>query len=153
MVRIVFHIDVNSAFLSWSAKQVLEQGYKVDIRDIVSVVCVQETRKGIVMASSAPAKKIWIKAPMRIADARKIFPWVKIAPPDYKYYKKCSDEMMNILKSKFRLFQQFSIDECFVEYAKRILRSCGCCISNQRVHQEKMLIHGQCLSLKQQVFG
>ena len=58
MIRIVFHIDVNSAFLSWSAKQVLEQGYKVDIRDIVSVVCVQETRKGIVMASSAPAKKI-----------------------------------------------------------------------------------------------
>ena len=122
MVRIVFHIDVNSAFLSRSAKQVLEQGYKVDIRDIVSVVCVQETRKGIVMASSAPAKKIWIKAPMRIADARKIFPWVKIAPPDYKYYKKCSDEMMNILKSKFRLFQQFSIDECFVEYTEDMQR-------------------------------
>jgi DNA polymerase-4 len=38
MTRIVFHIDVNSAFLSWSAKQVLEKGYKTDIRNIVSVV-------------------------------------------------------------------------------------------------------------------
>ena len=38
MTRIVFHIDVNSAFLSWSAKQVLEKGYKTDMRDIVSVV-------------------------------------------------------------------------------------------------------------------
>ena len=122
MAKIVFHIDVNSAFLSWSAKQVLEQWYRVDIRDIVSVVWVQETRKGFVLASSTPAKRIWIKAPMRITDARKIFPWVKIAPPDYKYYKKCSDEMMNILKSKFRLFQQFSIDECFVEYTEDMQR-------------------------------
>lgn len=122
MVRIVFHIDVNSAFLSWSAKQVLEQGYKVDIRDIVSVVWVLETRKGFVLASSTPAKKLGIKTTMRITDARKIFPWVKIAPPDYKYYKKCSDEMMNILKKKFRLFQQFSIDECFVEYTEDMQR-------------------------------
>lgn len=38
MNRIVFHIDVNSAFLSRSAKQVLEKGYKFDIRNIVSVV-------------------------------------------------------------------------------------------------------------------
>ena len=53
---------------------------------------------------------------MRLTDARKIFPWVKVAPPDYTYYKKCSDEMMNILKKKFVLFQQYSIDECFLEY-------------------------------------
>jgi DNA polymerase-4 len=58
MTRIVFHIDVNSAFLSWSAKQVLEQGYKIDIRDIVCVVGVEETRKGFVLASSIPAKKL-----------------------------------------------------------------------------------------------
>ena len=116
MTRIVFHIDVNSAFLSRSAKQVLEQWYKTDIREIVSVVWVQETRKGFVLAASTPAKKLGIKTTMRLTDARKIFPWVKIAPPNYSYYKKCSDEMMNILKKKFRLFQQFSIDECFVEY-------------------------------------
>jgi hypothetical protein len=43
---------------------------------------------------------------------------VKVAPPDYSYYKKCSDEMMNILRKKFKLFQQYSIDECFVEYTE-----------------------------------
>ena len=58
MPRIVFHIDVNSAFLSWSAKQVLEQGYKVDIRDIVCVVGVDEIRKGFCIACSIPAKKL-----------------------------------------------------------------------------------------------
>ena len=53
---------------------------------------------------------------MRITDAKKIYPELKVAPPDYEYYKKCSDEMMNILKQKFPQFQQYSIDECFVEY-------------------------------------
>ena len=116
MQRIVFHIDVNSAFLSWAAKQILEKGYKIDIRDIVSVVWVQETRKGFVLACSIPAKKKWIYTTMRITDAKKICPELKVAPPDYEYYKKCSDEMMNILKQKFKYFQQYSIDECFVEY-------------------------------------
>ena len=118
MERIVFHIDVNSAFLSWSAKQVLEKGYKIDIRNIVSVVWVQETRKGFVLACSIPAKKKWIYTTMRITDAKKICPELKVAPPDYEYYKKCSDQMMKIIKSKFKLFQQYSIDECFVEYDK-----------------------------------
>ena len=118
MTRIVFHIDVNSAFLSWTAKQVLERWYKIDLRDIVSVVGVQETRKGFVLACSIPAKKKWIYTTMRISDAKKICPELKVAPPDYSYYKKCSDEMMNALKQKFKLFQQYSIDECFVEYDK-----------------------------------
>ena len=118
MTRIVFHIDVNSAFLSWSAKQVLEMWYKTDIRDIVSVVWIEETRKWFVLAASQPAKKLWIKTTMRLTDARRIYPWVKVAPPDYSYYKKCSDEMMNILRKKFKLFQQYSIDECFVEYTE-----------------------------------
>jgi len=116
MSRIVFHIDVNSAFLSWSAKQLLEKWYKIDIRNMVSVVWIEETRKWFVLAASIPAKKLWIKTTIKITDARKIYPWLKIVPPDYKYYKKCSDEMMNILKSKFKIFQQYSIDECFVEY-------------------------------------
>jgi DNA polymerase-4 len=53
---------------------------------------------------------------MKIFEVQKLYPKVVIAPPDYEYYKKCSDEMMNILKQKFKYFQQYSIDECFVEY-------------------------------------
>ena len=116
MERIVFHIDVNSAFLSWSAKQVLEKWYTRDIRNDVSVVWFKEVWKSIIVAASSPAKKLWIKVPMRLSEVQKIYPKVIIAPPDYAYYKKCSDEMMNILKQKFSQFQQYSIDECFVEY-------------------------------------
>jgi DNA polymerase-4 len=62
---------------------------------------------------------------MRISDARKIYPRLKVAPPDYEYYKKCSDEMMDILKKKFELFQQYSIDECFVEYTEEMQETYG----------------------------
>ena len=118
MTRIVFHIDVNSAFLSWSAKQVLDKWYTRDIRNDVSVVWFKEKWKSIIVAASTPAKKLWIRVPMRLYEVQKIYPKVIIAPPDYEYYKKCSDEMMNILRSKFKLFQQYSIDECFVEYTE-----------------------------------
>jgi DNA polymerase-4 len=50
---------------------------------------------------------------------------LKVAPPDYDYYKKCSDQMMNILKSKFKCFQQYSIDECFVEYTEDMQNNYG----------------------------
>lgn len=38
MERIIFHIDVNNAFLSWSALELLKNGSKIDIRTIPSVV-------------------------------------------------------------------------------------------------------------------
>ncbi|MBQ9554546.1 hypothetical protein IJU97_06525 [bacterium] len=63
-----------------------------------------------------PAKKLGIKTPMNLYDAKRIYPGLIVAPPDYSYYKKCSDEMMKLLKKKFSKFQQYSIDECFVEY-------------------------------------
>ena len=61
------------------------------------------------------AKKLGIKTPMNLYDAKRIYPGLIVAPPDYSYYKKCSDEMMKLLKKKFSKFQQYSIDECFVE--------------------------------------
>ena len=125
MTRIVFHIDVNSAFLSWSAKQVLDKWYTRDIRNDVSVVWFREKGKSIIIAASIPAKKLGIKVPMRLNEVQKIYPKVIIAPPDYEYYKKCSDEMMDIIRSKFKLFQQYSIDECFVEYTEDMQEKYG----------------------------
>lgn len=120
MDRIVFHIDVNSAFLSWSAKQILEQGYKTDIRERVSVVGVEEKRKCFVLAASMPAKKLWIKTAMNLYRAKEMYPWLIIAPPDYKYYKQNSNAMMKVLREYFPTLQQYSIDECFLEYTEDI---------------------------------
>ena len=58
MDRIVMHIDVNNAFLSWTAIDLLNKGYGKDIRELEAVIGGdEEARHGIVLAKSTPAKK------------------------------------------------------------------------------------------------
>ena len=117
MERIVLHIDVNSAFLSWSALKLLKEGSKKDIRNEISVISGREsTRNGIIVASSIPAKKKGIKAPMNLRDARKIYRDIIVVHPDYYFYADCSKKLFDFIRSLFQEVEQFSIDECFVEY-------------------------------------
>ena len=117
MERIVLHIDVNSAFLSWSALKLLKEGSKQDIRNEIAVVSGREsTRNGIIVASSIPAKKKGIKAPMNLRDARKIYRDIIVVHPDYYFYADCSKKLFDFIRSLFEEVEQFSIDECFVEY-------------------------------------
>ena len=117
MERIVLHIDVNSAFLSWSALKLLKEGSKQDIRNEIAVVSGREsTRNGIIVASSIPAKKKGIKAPMNLRDARKIYRDIIVVHPDYYFYADCSKKLFDFIRSLFQEVEQFSIDECFVEY-------------------------------------
>lgn len=117
MERIVLHIDVNSAFLSWSAVKLLKEGSKQDIRNEISVVSGREsTRNGIIVASSIPAKKKGIRAPMNLRDARKIYRDIIVVHPDYYFYADCSKKLFDYIRSLFQEVEQFSIDECFVEY-------------------------------------
>lgn len=123
MERIVLHIDVNSAFLSWSAVKLLEEGYKKDIRNEVAVVAGDpKKRHGIIVAASIPAKKLGIKAPINFYEARRKYKDLIVVKPDYNYYYQKSKAMMDFLKKLFPEFQQYSIDECFIEYTsmKRI---------------------------------
>ena len=117
MDRIILHIDVNSAFLSWSAIKLLQDGSNIDIRNEISVVAgLESKRKGIVVAASIPAKKIGIRSPMNLSDARKIYRDVIVTHPDREFYKLCSNKMMSLIKYLFPTYEQFSIDECFVDY-------------------------------------
>ena len=72
MNRVIMHIDVNNAFLSWSAIDLLNQGYKYDIRDSYAVIGGDEsTRSGIVLAKSMPAKKLGIYTSETLYSAKK----------------------------------------------------------------------------------
>ena len=113
------HIDVNSAFLSWSALKLLKEGSKIDLRKEISVVSGrEETRHGIVVAASIPAKKIGIKSPMNLRDAKKIYKDVIVTHQDREFYKECSKNMMRLIKYLFPKYEQYSIDECFVDYTE-----------------------------------
>jgi len=118
MKTVYFHIDVNSAFLSWTAVHKLQHGEKLDIRTIPSVVGGNEkTRHGIVLAKSIPAKKFGIKTGESLMEVRqKAGNNVTIVPPDYEVYSRASKAFINLLKNYSPVVEKFSIDEAFVNY-------------------------------------
>lgn len=114
--RMIFHVDVNSAFLSWSAVHALKNGEKLDIRKIPSVIGGDSNaRKGIVLAKSMPAKKYNIKTGEPLFRALQKCKNLKIFPPEFDVYVKSSMEMMKILSEYTPLIEKFSIDECFLD--------------------------------------
>lgn len=118
MERIIMHIDVNSAFLSWSALKLLEEGYKKDIRNEISVIAGDPNKRhGVIVAASIPAKKIGIKPPVNLYEARKKCKNLIVVKPDYNYYYHKSKDLIGYLKSLFPEIQQYSIDECFIDYS------------------------------------
>lgn len=113
---IIFHIDVNSAFLSWSALKQLKEGSPVDLRTIPSAVGGnEETRHGIVLAKSAPAKAFHIKTGEPLVNARKKCPELTIVPPDYDTYVSMSNHFISLLKQYAPVVDQYSIDEAFCD--------------------------------------
>ncbi len=115
--RIIFHIDVNSAFLSWSAIRLLESGSKIDLRNIPSIVGGdQKTRHGIVVAKSIPAKKYGIHTADTVASAFQKCPNLISVKPDHSYYRKKSQELMEYLRNICPRIQQVSVDECYMDF-------------------------------------
>ena len=111
------HIDVNNAFLSWTAVLYLKQGMKVDIRNTYAVIGGDEkARHGIVLAKSMPAKKKGVVTAETLFSAKKKCPNLKVYPPNYNFYKKMSDSMLNLIRKYSPDIEQMSIDECFLDY-------------------------------------
>ncbi len=114
--RIIFHVDVNNAFLSWSAIDLLSKGYKIDIRNIPAVIGGDEKkRSGIVLAKSPVAKRFGIVTAETIYSARKKCPNVKIFPPNFGCYYEKSNLFYNYLMQYTPVIERFSVDECFLD--------------------------------------
>ena len=119
MKRIIMHIDVNNAFLSWTAVDLLSKGYNIDIRKIESVIGGDETKRhGIVLAKSPIAKKRGVKTAETLMSARRKCRNLKIYPPDYNLYKRMSNSVFEIIKKYTPDLEIISIDECFIDYTK-----------------------------------
>lgn len=120
--QVVFHIDANSAYLSWEAVYRLQHGAKVDLRKIPAVVGGnEENRHGIVLAKSIPAKAYNIKTGETLYSARQKCPSLVVVPPNYGLYMKCSNAMYEILQEYSPYVQRFSVDECFLLYPEECL--------------------------------
>lgn len=119
--RIIFHVDVNSAFLSWTAVEKLKKGEKIDIRGVPAVIGGDEaSRHGIVLAKSMPAKKYGIVTGESLYSARKKCPKLLIFSPSFNIYKESSRKLMSLLKEYTPVIEQYSIDECFMDLTSDI---------------------------------
>ena len=115
MERIIFHIDVNSAFLSWEAARIVRDGGE-DIRLIPSVIGGDPNKRtGVVLAKSIPAKKYGIKTGEPLSAALRKCPNLFIARPDFSLYEKNSRAFMDICRDYTPTLEKFSIDECFLD--------------------------------------
>ena len=100
MKNIFFHIDVNSAFLSWTAIRLLAEGETVDIRTIPAAIGGDMSkRRGVILAKSIPAKTFGVTTGEPITDALKKCPTLRIIQPDHTYYHECSHRMLNLLET------------------------------------------------------
>lgn len=117
MNRIIFHIDVNSAFLSWSAVDRLEKGESLDIRTIPSIIGGDSaSRHGIVLAKSVPAKAYKIVTGEPVVNALRKCPTLSVYPPDHAMYERRSHALMALLRTYTNDIEQLSIDECFLDF-------------------------------------
>lgn len=118
MEPIFFHIDVNSAFLSWTAVERLEQGDPLDLRLIPSIIGGdKEKRHGIVLAKSVPAKVFNIQTGEPIVKALEKCSALTIAAPDHAMYQRRSRILMDYLKTLTPEIEQVSIDECYMDFS------------------------------------
>ena len=116
MERKILHVDVNNAFLSWTAVEKLKNGETLDIRTIPAIIGGDEAqRKGIVLAKSNIAKQFGIQTGEPIFFARKKCPNIQIFQSDFNVYRKYSNALYNLLLEYTDKIERYSIDECFLD--------------------------------------
>jgi Nucleotidyltransferase/DNA polymerase involved in DNA repair len=117
MENVIFHIDVNSAFLSWEAVYRLHiLGEKTDLREIPSAVAGDiKKRHGIILAKSTSAKKCGVRTGDTINDAKRLCPELVMVPPHYDLYDTCSKAFMEILREFSPCVEQYSVDEAYCD--------------------------------------
>ena len=115
--RVIFHVDANSAFLSWTAAyRVRVLGETLDLREVPSVIAGDKaSRHSIILAKSGPAKKFGIKTGEPLFQAQEKCPDLIVAPPDYGLYVEASRHFVEMLRQFSPMVQQYSIDEAWVD--------------------------------------
>ena len=115
MERLIFHIDVNSAYLSWEAARRVAAG-EPDIRLVPSAIGGdREKRTGIILAKSIPAKQYHVRTGEPVSIALRKCPGLLLLRPDFRLYEKNSRAFMQICRRYAPVVEKFSIDECFLD--------------------------------------
>lgn len=115
--RIIFHIDFDYFYAQ------CEEIRKPELRNIPSVVCVYSGREedsGVVSTCNYEARKYGVKAaiPIRLAKSKLKDIHSMFLPTDMPYYHEISTKAMRIIQNYGELFEQVSVDECYMDFTK-----------------------------------
>lgn len=123
MEKQILHVDVNNAFLSWTAVDMLRKGSKIDIREIPAIIGGDETkRSGIVLAKSMKAKECGVRTAETIYQAKIKCPDLRVFSSDFKVYREYSDKLYHLLLQYTDKIERFSIDECFLDMTEYLMK-------------------------------
>ncbi len=115
MARLIFHVDVNSAFLSWEATRRVKAG-EPDLRLVPSAVGGdRDKRTGVILAKSMPAKAYGIRTGEPVSLALRKCPGLVLVPSDFRLYEQSSRAFMDICRAFAPVVEKYSIDECFLD--------------------------------------
>lgn len=120
MERLIYHIDVNNAFLSWEALERLkEDPTSTDIRTIASAICGDPSKRhGIILAKSPIAKQYHVSTAETIQNAQKKCPNLQLFPARHSVYQEYSKKFHSLLQRYTDISEPFSIDEAFLDMTK-----------------------------------
>ena len=117
MASIIFHIDVNSAYLSWTAVEQLKNGAAVDLREIPAIIGGgQKARPGVGVAKTPAAERDGIRTGGPCAEGFRKCPNLVTAPPDHRMYREKSRLLMEYLRTFTKEIEQVSVDECYMDF-------------------------------------
>jgi len=124
MERQILHIDVNNAFLSWTAVEMLKNGSEIDIRTIPCIIGGDEKRRsGIVLAKSMKAKMCGVVTAETIYQAKRKCPNLQVFPGlEYRKYQEYSNKLYNLLLEYTDKIERYSIDECFLDMTEYLMK-------------------------------
>ena len=122
MEKQILHVDVNNAYLSWTALDMLKHGSKLDIREIPAIIGGDESkRSGIVLAKSMKAKECGVKTAETIYQAKQKCPNLQVFSPRFDVYKENSNKLYHLLLEYTDKIERFSIDECFMDMTNYLM--------------------------------
>lgn len=110
--RIIAHIDMDAFYASAEAAR---NPSLAELPVVIGADPKQGKGRGVVISCNYVARKFGLRSAMPISEAWRLCPGAIYVRPDFAYYESLSNDVMNIIRSASKNFEQVSIDEAFVD--------------------------------------
>ena len=110
MSKVIAHIDMNCFYAS------VEEKYNPELKGKPLAIAGEiKTRHGIVVTANYEARDKGVKSTMRVGDARKLCPNIKILKPDMVKYQEESKRIFDLVRQYTEKVEVISVDEAYID--------------------------------------